>query len=311
MFTLNNLLVCPLSHVFTIKIFFPGESENYEDSQGSGEDRGEDAEMNCPLANLATSQKEPQPNNLLALLEKRMLPDNEGPEVHADISNLLSIFLTKGLDTETRKSTIEKYPILKGCTKLMPPELNAEIKPCVTTATLRQDAFLVKLQGQIAAALSALAIPLNTMYEATKENPSDADKVQLEKLGDPVKLIADVFFSLSSHRRYLIVPSLDDSVKDILETCPIDSQLFGENFTEKLKTSKEAKKFGASIKKKPPTPRAKPPSRTLPSFSSSTKQMASTSTGRSSSFLAQRRPPPKTRYKKEEERGPRKRYYRQ
>ncbi|CAH1966578.1 unnamed protein product [Acanthoscelides obtectus] len=45
---------------------------------------------------------------------KKKTSDNLGPEVHCDILDLLSVFLSKGLDADGRKTTLEKYPILKG-----------------------------------------------------------------------------------------------------------------------------------------------------------------------------------------------------
>ncbi|CAH1996879.1 unnamed protein product [Acanthoscelides obtectus] len=44
---------------------------------------------------------------------KKKTSDNLGPEVHSDILDLLSVFLSKGLDADGRKTTLEQYPILK------------------------------------------------------------------------------------------------------------------------------------------------------------------------------------------------------
>ncbi|XP_050300533.1 uncharacterized protein LOC126739055 [Anthonomus grandis grandis] len=285
------------------------ESSDSDVSIGSQSD-DEDAEMTCPLATLSKAGQVQPPNGLWALLEKKT-PENLGPEVHSDISELLSVFLSKGLDAEGRKITLEQYPILKGCEALKPPEINPEIKSCVTSAILRQDMFLSKLQSQLAAAISALAVPLNITYEKLKksETPSSSHE-ELEKLGDPMKLVADAFHSLSKHRRYLMVPCLDDAVKDVLETCSIDSFLFGQNFTEKLKCSSEAKKLGASIKKKPKIIRT---GTTVPTSSRrplSSKQAAGSSR-RNSQFFQYRQRSVKPRYRKEEEgrHNPRKRQY--
>ncbi|CAH1966577.1 unnamed protein product [Acanthoscelides obtectus] len=209
---------------------------------------------------------------------KKKTSDNLGPEVHCDILDLLSVFLSKGLDADGRKTTLEKYPILKGCEALKPPEVNPEIKSCLTQAVLRHDLCLSKLQGQLAAAISTLAVPTNTIYEELKKSDTPpSTHEELEKFGDPIKLVADVFYSLSKRRRYLIVPCLDDSVKDILESCPIDSFLFGQNFTEKLKCSPEANKFGASIKKKPKILRTVTTASTSSRLPSSSKQIAGSS----------------------------------
>lgn len=285
---------------------FVGDSEDsIPNPQAVSED---DSEMNCSLASLVERQsllqeeQSPLVNGLLALLEKKSTKST-GPEVHKDVSELLSVFLTKGVDLEARKLALEAYPLLQNCSALKPPEINPEIKACLTSQVLRQDIFLVKLQVQLATILSALAVPFNKQYELMKTSQSPEVQQELEKLGDPLKLTADIFYSLSCHRRFLIMPFLDSSVKDILENCPVDTLLFGQNFTDQLKTSKEAKRFGATLKKKPKV--WKPPLSVAPVAgpSSAAQPLAGPSRRpqNQASFLATRRTFQKTRYKKEEE----------
>ncbi|CAH1968339.1 unnamed protein product [Acanthoscelides obtectus] len=277
------------------------ESIQNEETPGLDE---EDEEMNIPIAHLGTGEKPVNP--LIALLEGKGSNLNNGPAVHEDIQQLLTLFIAKGLDNDTRKEAIDSFPLLKGCTALNPPELNAEIKICLNSAVLRQDAFLVKIQNQLAAIISALAVQFNELYKDSKSNPSQPTEEVLKKAGDPLKLVADTFHSISCHRRYLIVPSLDSSIKDILEACPVDSLLFGVEFPEKWKMSKEAKRLGACLKKKP-----NKILRTGPSFStqsmavtgpsSSTPRSRTYQTRNKSPFLPSSRSPARSRYKKEHE----------
>lgn len=300
-----------LNRIGFIELFYclvAGESDHSDHSEPLLNDEvevvedEEDEEMNIPLSRLGAEQ-EPA-NALLALLEGRGSNPNKGPTVHVDIQQILSVFLTKGLDNETRKLAIDSYPLLRDCSALNPPDLNAEIKICLSSAVLRQDAFLVKVQNQLATALSALAVPFNDVYEASKSNPAQTTDQELKKAGDPVKLIADVFHSISCHRRYLIVPSLDPSIKDALDACPVDSLLFGVDFPEKLKISKEAKKLGASLKKKPPKfsrPAQNVPTQSLAVAGSSSATRYPSQAKNRSSFLGSGRSPVKSRYKKEQE----------
>lgn len=291
-----------------------GESE--PSSPAAAENSDQDDEMSRPLADLLTATKSPEAepplipsaNSLLALLGNTS-PQKIGPEVHSDVAALLSTFLLKGLPKEMRKSTLDDYPPLKGCLALQPPEINSEIKSCLRPATLRQDGYLLKLQLKLASGLSALALPFNAQYEEVRTTQTPESQAALEKLGDPLKLFADAYHSLSLHRRYLIVPDLDTSVKDILEDCPIDALLFGTTFPEKLKTSKETKRLGASLKKKPkmfltrqtPTPAVTgtsvPSSSSRPPVYSSRRHLPGR--GPSTSLNSQRYLP-KNRYKKEE-----------
>ncbi|CAH2009101.1 unnamed protein product [Acanthoscelides obtectus] len=101
------------------------ESIQNEETPGLDE---EDEEMNIPIAHLGTGEKPVNP--LIALLEGKGSNLNNGPAVHEDIQQLLTLFIAKGLDNDTRKEAIDSFPLLKGCTALNPPELNAEIKIC-------------------------------------------------------------------------------------------------------------------------------------------------------------------------------------
>ena len=105
----------------------------------------------------------------------------KGPEIHSDVAALLTTFLLKGIEKEPRNATIDSYPCVANCPALQPPEINPEIKSCLDANALKQDNFLRKLQSQLAAGISALAIPLDEQYEITKQNATDESKQELEK----------------------------------------------------------------------------------------------------------------------------------
>lgn len=240
--------------------------------------------------------------NILSLLGN-VIPSNSGPEVNADVAALMAGYVQKGIQKEDRNKMLETYPLIRNCQALQPPEVNPEIKACLEANTLKQDSYLNKLQLQLAAGISALAVPFSTHYEHTRDNPSEESRKQLEKLCDPIKLFGDVFHALSSHRRFAILPQLDGGIKKILEDCPIDKFLFGENFTEKLKCAKEAERLGSALKKKTnhPQPVGKFPN----------KRGLATRPGPSGKqSLNSRGPHPRARMKKEEGRPGQRRIYR-
>ncbi|XP_050503486.1 uncharacterized protein LOC126882560 [Diabrotica virgifera virgifera] len=107
---------------------------------------------------------------------------------------------------------------------------------------------------ELAAGISAIAIPLNEQYKITKESLTEETRKELEKKCDPAKIFSDVFHALSLHRRHSILPFLDSGVKKILDACPIDDFLFGRSFPDQLKSSNEAQRLGSTIKKKDKTP---------------------------------------------------------
>uniref|UniRef100_A0A6P7FNM0 Uncharacterized protein LOC114331119 n=1 Tax=Diabrotica virgifera virgifera TaxID=50390 RepID=A0A6P7FNM0_DIAVI len=161
--------------------------------------------------------------NILSLLSTQSSA-TRGPEIHADVAALLSGFLLKGIDKESRNNAIDSYSVISNCPALLPPDINPEIKSCLDANTLKLDTFLEKLQSQLAAGISAIAIPLNEQYKITKESLTEEKRKELEKKCDPAK---------------------------ILDACPIDDFLFGRSFPDQLKSSNEA---GSTIKKKDKTP---------------------------------------------------------
>lgn len=216
-----------------------------------------------------------------------------GPEINSDVAALLSGFLLTGLEKDSRTSLLDSYPCISNCSALQPPAINPEIKSCLDTNALKQDNFLSKLQSQLAAGLSVLAVTFEKQYEITKSNSTDETRKDLEKSCDPLKIFTDFFHALSLHRRYSILLFLDTSVKKVLETCPIDEFLFGKVFQEQLKSANEAQKLGSSIKKKV---KASPVSS---KFSTSAKKVTDPKPGPSKP-LNFRRLPPNSRMKKEE-----------
>ncbi|CAH1969471.1 unnamed protein product [Acanthoscelides obtectus] len=165
----------------------------------------------------------------------------KGPEVSTDVAALISEFLLKGIDKESRKTTLESYPCLANCPALQPPMINPEFRSCLSIRTnaVKEDTFLSKLQLQLASGISALAVGFVKQYEKTKSNSTA-----------PLKIIADVFHAISLHRRYSILPFLDGNVRKFSDTCPIDEFLFGKTFPDQWKSASEAQRLGFSIEKK-------------------------------------------------------------
>nr|CAI5863572.1 unnamed protein product [Callosobruchus analis] len=161
-----------------------------------------------------------------------------GPEIHAEIASRWTTFCRTGLDKDDRKSLIEKYPSPSNVESLSPPILNAEISACLTENLLKQDKFLSTLQKQIAAAMSAIALPMNVFFS----NPSEEMNAHLQHLANGSKLLADVMHSLSRHRRYGLSNTMNNNIRKVVMDRPIEGFLFGEDLSNQIKTAQELKK---------------------------------------------------------------------
>ncbi|CAH2006338.1 unnamed protein product [Acanthoscelides obtectus] len=224
-----------------------------DSSSESLESTGTDSDSDAPLSKHPTQVPEPGSSqdqgvqNILQFLGNQA--SAKGPEVSTDVAALISEFLLKGIDKESRKTTLESYPCLANCPALQPPVINPEVGSCLSTDADKEDTFLSKLQLQLASGISALAVGFDNQYEITKSNSTDETRADLERWCAPLKIIADVFHAISLHR-YSILPFLDGNVRKFSDTCPIDEFLFGKTFPDQWKSASEAQRLGFSIKKK-------------------------------------------------------------
>nr|CAI5830805.1 unnamed protein product [Callosobruchus analis] len=176
-----------------------------------------------------------------------------GPEIHAEIASRWTTFCRTGLDKDDRKSLIEKYPSPSNVEGLSPPILNAEISACLTENLLKQDKFLSTLQKQIAAAMSAIALPMNVFFS----NPSEEMNAHLQHLANGSKLLADVMHSLSRHRRYGLSNTMNNNIRKVVMDRPIEGFLFGEDLSNQIKTAQELKKSHRKRRREQKEPEAK------------------------------------------------------
>nr|CAH7714180.1 unnamed protein product [Callosobruchus chinensis] len=129
-----------------------GSSEN-----SSNEGSGTDSDSDAPLSNwlpspstsaaqsgLADNDNDGAPN-VLSLISGQS-SSLKGPEIHSDVSSLLTGFLLNIVDKESRAATIASYPCIANCAALRPPEINPEIRACLDANALKQDNFLQTLQ---------------------------------------------------------------------------------------------------------------------------------------------------------------------
>lgn len=150
---------------------------------------------------------------------------------------------------EKKKAILEKYPRPSNVEGLSPPKLNSEIAGCLTESLIKQDGFMTRLQEQVSVAVSAIALPMNSLFS----QPSEETNAHLQNLADASKLLTDVIHSLSVHRRYVVSNTIDSSIRKVVMDRPIDTYLFGEEVYTHIKSAQEVKKVSSDIKNKGPT----------------------------------------------------------
>nr|CAI5835846.1 unnamed protein product [Callosobruchus analis] len=111
-----------------------------------------------------------------------------------------------------RKDRILKFPTPSYCLTLQPPKLNEEVRSIIATQTQKNDRYMIHLQEQMGASVSAIGSILNL------------------KLLDPqqaAQLLASSFHAFSVKRRFDIQPFLSQESRDASYKCPPTFDIIG------------------------------------------------------------------------------------
>lgn len=120
--------------------------------------------------------------------------------------------LREGAVTSELPEIMRYIQVPRNIPTICGPKLNPELKQ-ISPEESHQDHNLRKIQTQLGKALCILTSSFN----------DSKDKDDLEKA---IKLIADVQYKLSKHRRELFYPKLNTEVREFGEIEPIGSFLF-------------------------------------------------------------------------------------
>ncbi|KAL1489613.1 hypothetical protein ABEB36_013561 [Hypothenemus hampei] len=103
---------------------------------------------------------------------------------------------------------------------------------------------MAHLQTETGHALSALGRQLNKLLSANTEE----EKKSAALLAEVAQLICNVHHSLSTHRKYNILPFVKNTSRKMVEANKTDEFLLGKNFFQNLKDLELARKTGLELK---------------------------------------------------------------
>ncbi|XP_050299086.1 uncharacterized protein LOC126737982 [Anthonomus grandis grandis] len=169
-----------------------------------------------------------------------------GPDVHEEIAVRWLAYLKDGLPTETRKELLQKYKLPNNCKTLTPPLINDEIKSLLPTKNIKNDQFLVNIQGQIGASLAALGSILSEKLKDPNKELIISNE-NLEKIVDACQLMANTHYTLTLKRKFEISPHLNEEGRRAASENKSDEFLFGKDFLIKVRSSKEVKKAAEEL----------------------------------------------------------------
>ncbi|XP_057327400.1 uncharacterized protein LOC130668903 [Microplitis mediator] len=177
-------------------------------------------------------------------------PLAEDPQVgvlHPEIATRWSNFISDGLKKELKSELLAKYPRASNC-QLEAQTLNPEVAASMQDAALKRDKFACEIQNVIGSAMLALGKGISMMLD---EKEDGVDRMQLlQYLSDSGRLLAEAHHREAMTRRSFILPGMKKNIKEVLEKSKPDKFLFGEDLSEKIKSTKSIVKVAAEIKSK-------------------------------------------------------------
>lgn len=175
--------------------------------------------------------------------EDPSLAEKRGKDIREEIASRFGHIATEGLNKDTRKELMLKYPLPANCLRIDSPKINPEVKVAMQESFIKRDKGIEAKQKQVASAISCLGDIITTQL-----NSENKDKDLLQKLMDLGRLICDVQHADSVTRRNFILFSLKKDMSEHLSSTKIDAFLFGETLADTLKAAKTINKSGVELK---------------------------------------------------------------
>ncbi|XP_044748765.1 uncharacterized protein LOC123309629 [Coccinella septempunctata] len=169
--------------------------------------------------------------------------DEMGKSLHEEIIVRWNTYLQKGFDKTQREELMAKYKLPVNCKMLIPPLVNKEILPCLPKSANENDHFLIALQKQLAHGLTAVGTVIETMISVEEQAEN------IKTLADACQLFCNIHYAISAHRKYKIIPYLNQDCRKVAKTMNIEEFLFTKNFAEAVKNEQAMRKASSEFKK--------------------------------------------------------------
>ena len=163
--------------------------------------------------------------------------------VHNVLSKNWSDILTKGTSKEIIEELIKKYPPPENFQSLKAPILNPEVRHTMSDASRTKDTHQVTAQIKVDAAIYANGLALTKMFN----DGGEVDPLLVTYLCDSARLMSDVHYNISITRRAFITPNVNQMVTDVVTDLPIESHLFGEKLSERIKAAEDIQKQSKTL----------------------------------------------------------------
>lgn len=159
-------------------------------------------------------------------------------ELHKALCSRWGHIITHGLGKDQKLKLLECYNLPNNCNEMIAPIVNPEITGVLSSPHLKRDEAHLGIQKQLNIGIAALGKAMDILLEDKGDTPKELKEQLLATLSDSGRIFSDLSFTISAMRRTLIMPSLNKTIKDLVEkTVPLKF-LFGADLGEKVKEAK-------------------------------------------------------------------------
>ena len=164
----------------------------------------------------------------------------------ADIVNKIA---SEGLDSDMKKSRVDKYAKPANTPLLQAPRVNAEIWENAGSNKTVTDTYIRRCLEMLCTGITPIVQLAHATSDAINEGRAlPPPKEFWEKLTDSAILLTTTLHDVNMIRRDLFKPGLDGKYKSLCsDKHPITEELFGDNLADRLRNMEESKKSASKL----------------------------------------------------------------
>lgn len=166
------------------------------------------------------------------------------------VSSRWSYILSHGLNKEQTDELLPRHTPPDNCQLLRPPKINPEFEAIMTQAYLNRDKCHANFQDLLSRGLSAVGKAMNCilLHSLGESDNTNTNNEVLPYLVDAGRIFTNLFYNISITRRNLITQTCGKSVKDTAVKTEPGEFLFGDDFGERMKATKNLERSAKDIR---------------------------------------------------------------
>ena len=176
--------------------------------------------------------------------------EKQGPTINSKLADGVTEILKSGLNATAKEDFKDMYICQENCKRMEVVTVNLEILNTASGHTKKQDHTSRLLQAELMKGLMASCAAYNQLYDLTlQESFSKKDlRRTLRPLSDSISLQANASHTIDIERRLNFKKDIKEEFASLCTgSYPVESQLFGSELQDKIKTADETAKLKQKV----------------------------------------------------------------